>query len=58
MRRLHQMIRPYVVGTDGEIGGYTFLTDGVAEFDQALTDLLDHVSARQTAVREYLQSIR
>jgi spore coat protein H len=58
MRRLHQMIRPYVVGTEGEISGYTFLTDGATEFDQTLTDLLDHVSARQSAVREYLQSIR
>jgi hypothetical protein len=58
IRRLHELVRPYVVGAEGEINGYSYLTNGETEFDQALTDLLDHVGARQIAVQEYLQSVQ
>jgi spore coat protein H len=54
IRRLHELIRPYVVGTEGESSAYTYLSNGAAEFNQALTTLLDHVNSRQIAARNYL----
>jgi hypothetical protein len=53
---LHSLIRPYVVGTEGESGVYTYLTNGATEFDQALTTLLDHVTTRHSEVSTYLGS--
>lgn len=56
MRQLHQMIRPYTVGDQGEISGYTFLTRGIGEFDFALQTLIEHIRDRNTQVRNYLNS--
>ncbi len=56
MNRLHALIEPYVVGAEGESGIYTYLTSGATEFDQALTELTNHVTTRQSEVRTYLGS--
>jgi spore coat protein CotH len=56
MRRMHEMIRPYVVGPEGENATYSSLSNGEPEFDKALTDLLTHISNRQTALKEFLGS--
>jgi spore coat protein H len=57
MQKLHELIRPYVVGTEGESGVYTYLRNGATEFNQALTTLLQHVTTRQTAARNYLGTV-
>jgi spore coat protein H len=54
MRQLHELIRPYVVGAQGESSGYTYLTNGATEFDNELNKLISHVGSRQTAVRNFL----
>jgi spore coat protein H len=54
MRTLHELVRPYVVGREGESGAYSYLSNGTTEFNQALTNLLAHVSSRQRAVRSFL----
>lgn len=56
MQTLHNLIRPYTVGAEGEIAGNTFLSRA-SEFDQALTTLKSHIQSRQTAVRNYLNSL-
>ena len=52
---LHEMIAPYVVGENGEIDGYTFLSSEEV-FENALTELLDHAQRRYEVVVEYLNS--
>ncbi|MBN2738117.1 MAG: CotH kinase family protein [Spirochaetales bacterium] len=55
--KLHKMIRPYVIGDEGETKGYTFLTHGATQFDQALNELIHHIKERNRAVRNYLNSL-
>lgn len=47
------LIEPYVVGSDGEIDGYTFV-DGASGYSSALNDLNSHVSERFTTADNYL----
>jgi spore coat protein H len=54
IRKLHALIRPYVVGAEGETTTYSYLTNGATEFDSALDELLNHISSRQTACQAYL----
>jgi spore coat protein H len=54
IRRMHEMVRPYVVGPEGENATYSSLSNGQTEFDQALTDLITHISNRQTAIKDLL----
>ncbi len=49
----HDLIAPFVVGSDGEQPGYTFVSDP-QEFDNALSELLGHVVQRQEAALEFL----
>ncbi len=49
----HDLIEPFVAGSDGEQPGYTFLSSS-DEFYAALATLLDHVSSRREAVTEFL----
>ena len=53
----HNLIEPYVVGTDGETAGYTFLSSS-ADFDSELSYLISHVSDRQTAATIYLETVQ
>ncbi|MBN1121373.1 MAG: CotH kinase family protein [Anaerolineae bacterium] len=52
---LHDMIAPYVIGENGEIDGYTYLTTE-DEFDTALAELIDHVYSRYEVAQEYLDT--
>ena len=52
-QKAHDMIRPYVVGEQGEQAGYTHLSSDQA-FDDALTYLLDHVQQRRDDALEFL----
>jgi len=52
---LHDLIAPYVVGENGEQPGYTLL-NSAAEFDSALTALIEHVNQRYAAAQEYINS--
>lgn len=49
----HSLITPYVVGDEGEVGGYTLIQDP-ARFSSALDKLLSHVSGRRVAAAEVL----
>jgi spore coat protein H len=56
IRQFHDLIKPYVVGPEGEINGYTFISGGESAFIQARDELINHVRTRQTDVRNYLNS--
>ncbi|QTA85655.1 CotH kinase family protein [Desulfonema magnum] len=48
------LIRPYVVGDEGETEGYTFLNNA-AEFDAAIEYLNTHVESRYDAASEFIE---
>lgn len=48
----HNMIQPYVTGSEGEISGYTHLTSSAA-FDNSLSDLINYVSTRVVEADNY-----
>jgi hypothetical protein len=56
-QELHEMIRPYVVGPEGEITGYTHLRSA-EDFDTALEELIQHTQNRYRAASEYLTNMR
>ncbi len=49
----HDMIAPYVVGTNGEQEGYTMLSFSEA-FDNSLDQLFNHIDQRHEAAAEFL----
>ncbi len=49
----HSLIYDYVIGSDGEQPGYTFLRD-LSEFTDALADQMNHVDERYNTVINYL----
>ncbi|MCP4107032.1 MAG: hypothetical protein GY749_16090 [Desulfobacteraceae bacterium] len=53
-QQAHDLIRPYVVGDQGENEGYTYLTDS-EDFDTELEYLFTHVEGRSDAASEFLQ---
>lgn len=57
MTQLHNLVRPYVVGAEGESGVYTFLTNGTTQFDQGLNELKTLVSTRHNDVNTYLATV-
>ncbi len=50
----HDLIRPYVVGDEGETEGYTFLNSS-EDFDTGLEYLFNHVENRSDAAMQFLQ---
>ena len=56
-QELHDLIRPYVVGTGGEIEGYTHLRSDTA-FDAALDEMIQHAESRYQAATDFLNSVR
>lgn len=57
MTQLHELIRPYVVGAEGETSKYGFLKNGTTQFDQGLTELTNLVTERHIAVNDYLATV-
>lgn len=51
----HSLIRPYVVGAEGEQRGYTHLA-GEEDFDSALTELNNHVQTRYESAVTFTES--
>jgi spore coat protein H len=51
--KYYNLIEPYVIGSEGEQQGYTFLNSPTL-FTAAYTDLLNHVDERKSAVEDYL----
>jgi spore coat protein CotH len=49
----HEMIRPYVVGDEGEVSGYTLLRDK-ENFDKGLDYLNKHVQDRLEAAQKFI----
>ncbi|MBF0101627.1 MAG: CotH kinase family protein [Desulfobacterales bacterium] len=54
-QQLHDLVRPYVVGEQGEIAGYTYLQNK-EDFDTALDQLMSHVEQRKADVLEFIQT--
>jgi hypothetical protein len=52
---LHDLIQPYVTGSQGEQAGYTFL-NSPAQFDQAFASLVTHAYDRYQAAWTYIRS--
>jgi len=52
---LHDMVKPYVIGDDGEQPGSTFLTQA-EDFENELISLKNHVSDRKDVVLEFLSN--
>jgi spore coat protein H len=52
---LHEMIAPYVVGENGEVEGYTYLSSESA-FEESLAGLIEHVNERHALAQDYLSS--
>lgn len=48
----HNMIQPYVTGTEGETSGYTSLTSPT-DFDNSLSDLLNYIATRIVEADNY-----
>ena len=53
-QREHDLITPYVVGTEGELPGYTY--PSATDFEDGLEDLFDYVDARYTEVSNFLDT--
>lgn len=51
--KYHNLISPYVVGANGEQGGYTYITSSTS-FVNALTELKTHVSNRRALISSYV----
>ncbi len=49
----YNLIAPYVTGADGEQSGYTYV-NSASDFNNALSELMSHVSERFTAADQYL----
>jgi spore coat protein CotH len=52
-RRLHDLVQPYVTGSEGENDGYTFLRSD-SEFYSGLDYLISHVSLRKAEAENYI----
>jgi spore coat protein CotH len=52
-QRQYELIKPYVVGTDGETEQSTFLKSD-ADFDNALIEIKSHVLTRKSVVEQYV----
>lgn len=48
----HNMIQPYVTGSEGEITGYTHLTSS-ADFDNSLSMLINYITSRSIEADNY-----
>jgi spore coat protein CotH len=55
IRAAHDLVAPYVVGTDGEKTGFTFLSDAQA-FETSVDTLLGYVDQRSAAAKTALTS--
>ena len=51
--KYHNLIAPYVSGTEGELSPYTFLRNS-SEFDSSVSELKTHIGERRTAVEDEL----
>jgi len=56
-QELHELIRPYLVGLNGENEGYSSIQSEAA-FDATLDGLIEHVNSRYVAANAYLETIR
>lgn len=52
-QRQYDLVKPYVVGVDGETEQSTFLKSDT-DFDNALIELKNHVTTRKTVVEQYV----
>lgn len=52
----HELVRPYVVGAQGEVPGYTMLRSA-SSFEQAIGYLNDHVDTRYQVTMDFLDEV-
>ncbi|KNY30346.1 CotH kinase family protein [Pseudobacteroides cellulosolvens] len=51
------LIKPYVVGEEGETNDATLLVGGEAAFNSACDGIINHIISRQKEVNEYLKTV-
>ncbi|KNY25207.1 CotH kinase family protein [Pseudobacteroides cellulosolvens] len=51
------LIKPYIVGPEGETSDVTLLSGGENAFNSACDAILTHINSRQTAVNDYLKTV-
>ena len=56
-RRLHELIRPWVTGAEGEVAAITHLSSP-GQFDGALEVLIEHVYSRRAEAEDFLEAPR
>lgn len=57
VRAYQSLIKPYVVGSQGETSDATMLSGGENGFNSACDSIISHIQSRQTEVSNYLQNI-
>ncbi|HEY9062683.1 MAG TPA: CotH kinase family protein [Pseudobacteroides sp.] len=51
------LIKPYIIGPEGETSDTTLLSGGESAFNTACTAIISHVKTRQTEVTNYLKTV-
>lgn len=51
------LIKPYIVGPEGETSDVTLLSGGETAFNSACDAIITHIKSRQTAVNDYLKTV-
>ncbi|KNY30345.1 CotH kinase family protein [Pseudobacteroides cellulosolvens] len=57
VRAYQSLIKPYIVGPEGETSDVTLLSGGETAFNSACDAIITHINNRQTAVNDYLKTI-
>ncbi len=57
VRAYQSLIKPYIIGAEGETSDITLLTGGETAFNSACDDIVKHINSRQTAVNDYLKTV-
>jgi|GEM_PF-970344 len=51
------LIKPYIIGTEGETSDVTLLSGGETAFNTSCNTLITHINTRQTTVNTYLKTV-
>lgn len=51
--KAHNLVKPYVIGEDGEIEGYSFLSNS-SEFELSLKELIEFAERRKTEAEDFI----
>ena len=57
VQKYQSMIKPYVVGAEGETSDFTQLSGGETAFNNACNSIISHLKSRQTEINNYLNTV-